>query len=169
VYDITLALFADAGFIGFPNAGKSSLLNAVTRAQAKVGAYKFTTLDPNLGDFYGFILADIPGLIEGASTGKGLGHKFLRHITRTKLLIHCISLESENIPEDYRTIRKELTAYNTTLSSKRELIVLTKSDMTTSEYISKETKSPIHTVSILDTDSLKSFGDTLIGLLRENK
>ena len=93
-FHIELELVADAGLIGLPNAGKSSLLNALTNARAQVGSYAFTTLEPNLGALKGgFILADIPGLIEGASEGKGLGHKFLRHIKRTKVVLHLISLE----------------------------------------------------------------------------
>ena len=92
-FSIELELVADAGFIGLPNAGKSSLLNVLTNADAKVGSYAFTTLEPNLGALYNFVLADIPGLIEGASEGKGLGHKFLRHVRRTKILFHLISLE----------------------------------------------------------------------------
>jgi GTP-binding protein len=93
-FSVELELVADAGFIGLPNAGKSSLLNVLTNADAKVGSYAFTTLEPNLGALYNFVLADIPGLIEGASEGKGLGHKFLRHVRRTKILFHLISLES---------------------------------------------------------------------------
>jgi GTP-binding protein len=92
-FSVELELVADAGFIGLPNAGKSSLLNVLTNADAKVGSYAFTTLEPNLGALYNFVLADIPGLIEGASEGKGLGHKFLRHVRRTKMLFHLISLE----------------------------------------------------------------------------
>lgn len=91
-FKIELELFADMGLVGLPNAGKSSLLNALTNAEVKVGDYAFTTLDPNLGDFYGYIIADIPGIIEGASAGKGLGVKFLRHIKRTKMLAHLVSL-----------------------------------------------------------------------------
>src|SRR5680860_606626 len=94
-FKIELELFADVGLVGMPNAGKSSLLNSVTNAQAKIGSYQFTTLDPNLGDFYGYTIADIPGLIEGASNGKGLGIKFLRHIKRTKMLAHLVSFENE--------------------------------------------------------------------------
>ncbi|MDR3558405.1 MAG: Obg family GTPase CgtA [Candidatus Pacebacteria bacterium] len=92
-FTVELELVADAGFIGLPNAGKSSLLNVLTNADAKVGNYAFTTLEPNLGALYNFVLADIPGLIEGASEGKGLGHQFLRHVRRTKILFHLISLE----------------------------------------------------------------------------
>jgi GTP-binding protein len=110
---ITLKLIADVGFVGFPNAGKSSLLNALTRAQSKVAAYPFTTLDPYLGDLYGYLLADIPGIIEGASTGKGLGSKFLRHIERTRFIAHLISSEQEDPIEAYRNIRKELEVFGT--------------------------------------------------------
>ncbi len=175
-FEIELALIADAGFIGLPNAGKSSLLNVITKAEAKVGNYQFTTLDPNLGDFYGYILADIPGIIEGASVGKGLGYKFLKHITRTKILIHCISLESEDVVEDYRTIRNELTSYNEDLGDKKEIIILTKTDLVSEEEIkkiknnlSKETKNDISIMSILDDELVKSFSDTLTSLLQEKE
>jgi GTP-binding protein len=128
-FTIVLSLIVDAGIIGYPNAGKSTLLNALTKARSRVGAYPFTTTEPHLGDFYGYILADIPGLIEGASHGKGLGHKFLRHIARTKMLIHCISLEEEDVAKAYTTIRAELDAFDTSLNEKHELVVLTKSDL----------------------------------------
>ncbi|MEI8175174.1 MAG: GTPase ObgE, partial [bacterium] len=114
-FKIELELFADIGFIGLPNAGKSSLLNALTNAEAKVGDYAFTTLDPNLGDFFGYIIADIPGIIEGASEGKGLGVKFLRHIKRTKMLAHLVSFENHNMMKSYKEIRKELEKYDKSL------------------------------------------------------
>ncbi|MEK7120877.1 MAG: GTPase ObgE [Patescibacteria group bacterium] len=169
---VELRLIVDAGLIGLPNAGKSSLLNAISNAKAKVGAYQFTTLDPNLGEAYGFIFADIPGLIEGASSGKGLGHKFLRHVERTKALVHCISLENNDPLMVYDTIRKELTEYDKNLLKKPEIIVLTKSDLVDNEKI-KETLSifkkinkntPV--VSILVDRSVKNFVDSTIKILK---
>lgn len=126
---IELRLIADVGLIGLPNVGKSSLLNKLTKAQAKVANYHFTTLEPNLGTIGSIILADIPGLIEGASQGRGLGIKFLKHIQRTKFLFHCLSLESNNLAKDYKTIRKELSAYNKDLAKKKEILVFTKFDL----------------------------------------
>jgi len=168
---IELEIIADAGFIGFPNIGKSTLLNELTHARAKVKNYPFTTLEPNLGDFYGFILADIPGLIEGASQGKGLGHKFLRHIKRTRLLIHCISLESENSPAEivakYDTIREELRKYSVELSEKPEIIVLTKSDLIDEKDIKKvvitlkKKNKEIVVTSAYDDNTIKALADFL--------
>jgi GTPase len=126
---IELRLIADIGLIGLPNAGKSSLLNELTKANVKVGNYDFTTLEPNLGTLDRLVIADIPGLIEGASVGRGLGIKFLRHIQRTKTLLHCISAQSKDILKDYRIIRKELENYNPELTKKREIILLTKADL----------------------------------------
>lgn len=130
---LELKLIADVGLIGLPNTGKSSLLNELTRAQSKVANYPFTTLEPHLGAYYGLILADIPGIIEGASKGKGLGIKFLRHIERTKVLFHLISSESEDVVVDYKTIRNELGLYNRLLLEKEEYVFLTKSDLSNSE------------------------------------
>lgn len=169
---IELKLIVDAGFIGFPNAGKSSLLNAITNADARVGNYQFTTLEPNLGALYEFILADIPGLIEGASDGKGLGHKFLRHVSRTRFLVHCISLENESILDSYTTIRKELENYSPELIDKPELLVLTKRDTIDSERVDavmKEVKHlniPYTFVSVLDDDLVKQFSIDLVKMLR---
>jgi GTP-binding protein len=134
---IELKLIADVGFVGLPNVGKSTLLNLLTNAKAKVANYQFTTLEPNLGVYYGLILADIPGLIEGASTGKGLGVKFLKHIERTRVLFHFIASNSADITTDYQTIRQELTAYNPKLAQKPEYLILTKTDEITPAELKK--------------------------------
>lgn len=125
---LELKLIADVGFVGLPNVGKSTLLNALTNTKAKTANYPFTTLEPNLGAYFELILADIPGLIEGASGGKGLGHKFLRHIERTKTIFHFLSAESIDIINDYKIIKKELEIYNPELIKKPEYILLTKTD-----------------------------------------
>lgn len=171
---IELQLVVDGGFVGLPNAGKSSLLNSLTNAQAKVGAYEFTTVDPNLGELYGFILADIPGLIEGASKGKGLGHKFLRHVERTKVLLHCVSLENDDPIVAYRTIRRELEEFNPSLADKTEIVILTKSDTAEEEDINEavdafeaEANEDIFVVSILDDDEIKYLRDELVKILRD--
>ena len=115
--------------IGLPNAGKSSLLNELTRAKSKVANYAFTTLEPYLGVYYDLILADVPGIIEGASGGKGLGVKFLRHVERTNTLFHLLSAESTDPVTDYGIIRNELGVYNPLLLKKREYLFISKSDM----------------------------------------
>lgn len=173
VFFIELELIADLGIIGLPNAGKSSILNALTHTSAKVGSYAFTTLEPNLGDFYGYILADIPGLIEGASEGKGLGHKFLRHIKRTKIILHCVSLENENITDAYKTIKEELKKYGNELVEKKEIILLTKSD-TVSEAVLKEKIKEIKklnpkvaSVSVYDDASINDFKKKLLKIFSE--
>ncbi len=172
---IELQLVVDVGFAGFPNAGKSSLLNVLTNASAKVGAYQFTTLEPNLGAFYGYILADIPGLIEGAAEGKGLGHKFLRHIKRTKMIAHLISLENEDVLAAYKTIRTELEAYDHELAAKDEIILLTKTDMVDEETVEKAKKSlaklkkPVFTISVYDDPAIKIFADQFVKILRDKE
>ncbi len=138
---IELTLVVDVGLIGFPNAGKSTLLNTLTNAKSAIGAYPFTTLVPHLGDFYGYVLADIPGLIEGAGTGKGLGHTFLRHVTKTKMIFHLVALTDEDPLTSYSTIRKELAAYDTSLTEKPEWILLTKKDLVNQDIIETVTKS----------------------------
>lgn len=165
---ITLKLIADAGFIGFPNAGKSSLLNELTRARSRVGAYPFTTLDPHLGDFYGRILADIPGLIEGASSGKGLGSRFLKHIERTRFLVHLVSVEQEDVVLAYRAIRDELAAFGQGLDQKEELVVLSKTDLLPPDEVESRRKAletaagkGVITLTIADDASVKAFSDTL--------
>ena len=171
---ITLKLIADAGFVGFPNAGKSSLLNALTRAQSKVGAYPFTTLSPHLGDLYGFLLADIPGLIEGASSGKGLGSKFLRHIERTRFIVHLVSAEQDDLVSAYTNIRNELKAFGSGLSEKQELVVLSKTDLLTPEQVGKALEDlkevsgkEVIGISILDDESIKRISDKLAQLLKD--
>jgi len=173
-FHVELELFADIGLVGLPNAGKSSLLNMLTNAQAKVGDYAFTTLDPNLGEFYGFIIADIPGIIEGASEGKGLGIKFLKHIKRTKMLAHLVSLENENPMKVYKEIRGELEKYGNELADKEEIIILTKTDVTKdAKEIAKQVKAfeklgkPVFTISLFDDASVKSLRDSLVKLLKE--
>lgn len=170
---VEVALVIDAGFVGLPNAGKSSLLNTLTRARAKVGAYPFTTLEPHLGELYGFILADIPGLIEGASKGKGLGHKFLRHVLRTKVLLHCVSCEhGDDMEQVYTTIRNELEEYGRGLSQKPEIILLTKSDTVSAEEAQRAVSrlqrhaDTVISVSILDDACIKNLQDSLIKELR---
>lgn len=169
---VELQIMADAGLIGLPNAGKSSLLNFLTRAKAKVGSYQFTTLEPNLGEMFGYILADIPGLIEGASQGRGLGHKFLKHIKRTKVLLHCISLESEDISRDYKVIREELKRYSPDLVSKKEVIVLTKTDMIDEVKlkeqlkIAKKLNKDVLTVSVLDDMAMKKLTESIIDFIK---
>lgn len=167
-FDIELRLIADAGLIGLPNAGKSSLLNALTRAGAKIGDYPFTTLEPNLGAYFSYILADIPGLIEGASDGKGLGHKFLRHIRRTHTLVHLVSAENEDVAQVYTTIRNELGKFDKTLLDKDELVVLSKIDAVDQSEIDIKVKAlkkasgkDVVTLSLFEDSSVKAFGDVL--------
>ncbi|MDP3763160.1 MAG: GTPase ObgE [bacterium] len=166
-FHIELLLVADVGIIGLPNAGKSSLLNALTKAHSKVGDFPFTTLEPALGDFYGLIIADIPGLIEGAAQGKGLGHKFLRHIERTKAFLHCISSEVEDPLGAYKVVRGELELYNEEMINKPEMVMLTKVDMISKEEkerrlkLLKKITRNVFSISILDDESVKKFGNSL--------
>lgn len=183
---IELELVADAGLIGLPNAGKSSLINELTNSKSKIGAYQFTTLEPALGDMYGFILADIPGLIEGASEGRGLGHQFLRHIKRTKVLLHCLSLEpacaecsaagrNEDLVKAYKVIRKELKDYSEELAEKKEVVILTKTDLVDDKTLASAKKKleklnkNILTVTVYDNESVKKLKDDLVKILREEE
>ena len=135
---LELKLIADVGFVGLPNAGKSSMLNRLTRAHSKVANYPFTTLEPSLGAYYELIIADIPGIIEGSSTGRGLGIRFLKHIERTRVLLHFVSAESETPAADYKTIRKELAAYSKELIKKSEFVFLSKSDLVPAADLKKK-------------------------------
>lgn len=166
-----LKLIADIGLIGLPNAGKSTLLNELTNASSKVANYSFTTLEPHLGVYYDLILADIPGLIEGASVGKGLGIKFLRHVERTKILFHLISAESENIKKDYETIRKELGKYNSKILEKEEYIFISKSDTVSPTELKKKLKTFKNSlpISIIDDKSMESVKKILNQIIEEKR
>lgn len=174
-FHVELRIFADIGLVGFPSTGKSTLINLLTNAKSKVAEYHFTTLDPHLGAFYEFIIADIPGIIEGASNGKGLGTKFLKHIERTKAIAHIISLESETILEDYKTIRKELTDHNRELAEKDEIIIFTKSDMVDEKRLKEKLKTmskitkgkQVFIISAYDDAAIKELNDGLVKYLRK--
>lgn len=170
-FSLELRLIADVGLIGLPNAGKSSLLNELTKAAVRVADYPFTTLEPNLGVLDKIIIADIPGLIEGAAFGKGLGIKFLRHIQRTRVLIHCLSLESENLKKDWKVIRKELENFSPELTQKKEFLLLTKSDLITPDDLkqkieeAKKISTNLLVVSIHDWDSLERLKKKITEIL----
>ncbi len=157
---LELKIIADVGLIGLPNAGKSSLLEVLTNAHPKIANYPFTTLEPNLGVMDRLILADIPGLIEGASQGKGLGIRFLKHIERTKILVHCIDVSTRDPYKDYETIRLELQNFSQNLLSKKEIILITKSDLISEENVKKflalfkKKKKEALPISIYNDDSL---------------
>jgi len=172
---IELKLIADVGFVGLPNVGKSSLLNELTNTKSKVANYPFTTLELNLGAYYDLILADIPGLIEGASEGKGLGIKFLRHIERTKTLFHLIAADSANPISDYKTVRSELEKYDSMLLEKPEYIFISKSDTIEKALIKqikhdfKEIGKEVIIISIIDADSLNNVKKILNKLISEKQ
>ena len=139
---IELKVLADVGLVGFPNAGKSTLLSVVSAAKPEIASYPFTTLVPNLGmvQYRGensFVIADIPGIIEGAAEGRGLGHRFLRHIERNSILLFLIPIISENIEEEYNILINELQKYNPELLDKSKLLAITKIDLVQEDEIEK--------------------------------
>ena len=176
---VELKFIADFGLIGLPNAGKSSLLNELTSANVKTADYPFTTLEANLGMYNGKVIADVPGLIEGASAGKGLGIKFLKHIEKVKLLIHLVPADSEDVEKDYQVVISEMEKYNPEIVKKPEIILLTKSDLVDKDTLGKKLqllkklKKPacrqagqVVPVSIHDWDSLQRLEILLRDLLQ---
>jgi len=165
-------LTADVGLIGLPNAGKSTLLNLLTNAHSTIGAYPFTTVEPHLGEMFGFMIADIPGLIEGASEGKGLGHKFLKHIQKTKMLLHLVSFDSDDPLHDYETVIHELESFDRGLLDKTQWIILTKKDLADEKKTAEIQKSidkinnHVFVVSEKYVEDIKYLQDELVKFLR---
>lgn len=168
-----LKLIADVGLVGLPNVGKSSLLNQLTSAKSRVANYHFTTLEPNLGSYYGLILADIPGLIEGASVGRGLGQKFLRHIARCETIFHLISSESQDVAKDYKVIKEELRNFDKELNEKQEYLFLSKSDLDTKDGIKEKLKKlkklnkNARVISINDKESMEGVEKILREIIKD--
>ena len=174
---LELKVLADVGLVGFPNAGKSTLLSVITDAKPKIGDYEFTTLKPNLGivnykDFKSFIMADIPGIIEGASDGKGLGHYFLRHIERNSTLLFMIPADSNDIVQSYNVLLNELKKYNPELLDKSRLIAITKSDLLDSELeeeiaseLGKSINIPFIFISSISNVGLSKLKDKIWAML----
>lgn len=163
---LELKVLADVGLVGFPNAGKSTLLSVLSSAKPKIADYEFTTLKPNLGivpyrDFRSFVMADIPGIIEGASEGKGLGHYFLRHIERNSVLLFLIPADSPDISKEYDVLLNELRKYNPELLDKERIVAISKSDMLDDELISemkKELDSHFKEITYLFISSVAQTG-----------
>lgn len=173
---LELKLLADVALVGLPNAGKSTFINKISSAKSKVGNYPFTTLEPKLGavNFLGnnFVVADVPGLIEGASEGKGLGHKFLKHIERSRIILHLVDLTDINVVDNYITITKELEKYSEILSSKREIVVGTKMDQSEAENnlkaLSKHVKK-IFSISSFTGEGIKELLNLVVEKLDQLK
>lgn len=174
---LELKLIADVGIVGFPNAGKSTLISVISAAKPKIADYPFTTLEPNLGivyykDYKSFTVADIPGIIEGAHEGKGLGLKFLRHIERTKILLFLIEVTSENIERDYKILLNELKQYSKKLAERKKIIALSKTDLINKKSLEKislkkfsKEKIPIIPISAVTNDGIPMLLDKLWELL----
>ena len=181
--DITLELkiLADVGLVGFPNAGKSTLLSVITAAKPKIADYEFTTLKPNLGiveyrDFKTFVVADIPGIIEGAAEGKGIGHRFLRHIERNSTLLFLVPADAPDISEQYQILLDELRRYNPEMLDKDRLIAISKSDMLDSELkaelkeeLDKELGVPYIFISSVAQQGLTELKDKLWVMLNKEQ
>ena len=170
---LQLKIIADVGIIGLPNAGKSSLLASLTRAKPKIANYPFTTINPNLGVAYynnkEVTLADIPGLVEGAHKGIGLGDKFLRHIERCKILLHLIDISENNLAENYLKIRSELKSYDPSISKKKEIIFLNKSDLVGKKTLkekldlfSSKIKKKYKIISVFKKDDIQTIKKVLV-------
>ncbi len=177
---VELRMLADVGLVGLPSVGKSTILSMVTNANPKIASYHFTTLSPNLGvvtsEDYSYTIADLPGLIEGASDGLGLGHKFLKHIERTKIIAHIIDMsgiEGRNPYEDYLTIRKELENFSPKLIQKPEIIIANKMDIESSkknlEEFKQKVKVPIYEVSAIQNKGLDEVLKALKELVKNTK
>ena len=179
---LELKILADVGLVGYPNAGKSTLLSVLSDAKPKIANYEFTTLKPNLGivsmsDYRSFVMADIPGIIEGASEGKGLGHYFLRHIERNSILLFIIPVDSKNVKQDYEVLKKELIEYNPELADKDFIIAFSKSDLMDKELLvefenilKKEFKSiPFTIFSSVSSYGINSLKEILWKTLNKNK
>jgi len=172
---LELKVLADVGLVGFPNVGKSTLLSSVTAAKPKIANYEFTTLTPNLGivsyrNSQSFIMADIPGIIEGASVGKGLGYRFLRHIERNTCLLFMVPVNSKDIMQDFNTLLSELEKYNPELLDKERLLVLTKSDLIDldlQQEISKTISNPHIFISAVSGFGLSELKDEIWNLLND--
>ncbi|MAQ31279.1 MAG: GTPase ObgE [Flavobacteriales bacterium] len=173
---LELKILADVGLVGFPNAGKSTLLSRLTAAKPKIADYEFTTLTPNLGivqyrNMQSFIMADIPGIIKGASEGKGLGHRFLRHIERNTCLLFLISVDSDDIMKQYNTLLSELEKYNDELLDKDKILAITKSDMIDEDLkieISETINVPHLFISSISNEGLDELKDKIWNLLNSN-
>ena len=151
--ELELKILADIGLVGLPNAGKSTFISKISNAKPKIADYPFTTLEPNLGivkykDYKSFVVADIPGLIEGASSGKGLGLKFLKHIERTKVLAYMIDAHSDNILKEFKTLQSELRQYNLDLIKKPSILLITKIDMENIDSSNKKIPKSIDSIKI---------------------
>ena len=169
---IELKVLADVGLVGLPNSGKSTLLSVLTDAKPKIANYEFTTLKPNLGivkhrDYNTFVISDIPGIIEGASKGKGLGHHFLRHIERNSILVILISVESENVKRTYDILIKELKTYNSELMDKEKLLVISKCDLIETKDLDKIKSNFNSTFNNIDIHYISSVTMNVITELKD--